>query len=607
MRKDAWLFQFMEQPRKMWLIAILIATVVLSVFLISNYQIQPSGKSIPTTPYRSADFAYDSKLFLSAVASANPTIHPNPPKIIVIPHHLTASPLIARGIASLKRENDPESIFIFSPNHSNVGNCDMVTSTDDWSTPFGTVLADKSSIEVIIRSESVCLDNAAFANEHGIAGLLPFIKYYLPNAKIIPVASKKYIDEQNLNIFISSLQLFKDKNFSYISSIDFSHNLSSKEAAIKDSQTMKMISDRDYSQIQKLTETNLDSPSSLIISMKLAEQRGENLEILDHKNSSDYNNSTTSVTSYFFLSSIPSLRSRLGGSGNPGDQPSSRAQLRDLTPPTSRNSSNATTLIFAGDVMLGRTVNSRMQKYKDYKWPFLKTAEVLGDADLTIFNLESPFKSGCTPTDKGMIFCSDPKSIEGLIYSGVDIVSLANNHILNQGKDGLSETISLLNSANISAVGLNEPTYKTIANTKIAFLGFNDIGGSGDQVSSATPDTIIAQISSAKRNADFIVATFHFGNEYSLRSLRQQELARLAIDNGADMVIGHHPHWVQESEVYKGKTIYYSLGNLVFDQMWSLETRKGLIVKFTIQNNEVVETKEIPVLINDYGQPTPVN
>ena len=154
---------------------------------------------------------------------------------------------------------------------------------------------------------------------------------------------------------------------------------------------------------------------------------------------------------------------------------------------------------------------------------------------------------------------------------------------------------------------MNKPLFKTVNKTKIAFLGFNDIGGSGDEISTATPKTIKDQIISAKKEAAIVIATFHFGNEYSKRSLRQQELARLAIDSGADIVIGHHPHWVQEYEEYKGKPIYYSLGNLVFDQMWSTETRKGLIVKIIMKDGQMIDRQETQIIINDFGQPSPTN
>ena len=110
-------------------------------------------------------------------------------------------------------------------------------------------------------------------------------------------------------------------------------------------------------------------------------------------------------------------------------------------------------LVFGGDVMLGRSVNTRMIKYADYSWPFRKIFSLLSEADLTMVNLESPFRTGCKPTDKGMIFCADPRSVEGLITAGIDIVNIANNHINNQGQEGITETTEILIKNNIIPVG----------------------------------------------------------------------------------------------------------------------------------------------------------
>lgn len=260
-------------------------------------------------------------------------------------------------------------------------------------------------------------------------------------------------------------------------------------------------------------------------------------------------------------------------------------------------------LLFGGDVMLGRSVNTRILKYTDFSWPFRKTSVVLSNADLTMVNLESPFRSSCRPTDTGMVFCADPRSVEGLKLAGIDIVTLANNHINNQGREGIDETNTVLSQTGIVAIGQNKPYLVTIKNTKLAFLGFTDIAAGTQDIAVATPENIVTQISAASSSADLVIATFHWGNEYSLRSLRQQELARLAIDAGADVVVGHHPHWVQETERYHGKPIYYSLGNLVFDQMWSEETRRGLIVKLTFSGSNLLRQEQIPVRIFDYGQP----
>jgi len=250
--------------------------------------------------------------------------------------------------------------------------------------------------------------------------------------------------------------------------------------------------------------------------------------------------------------------------------------------------------------MLGRSVNTKIQQYSDLNWPFKNIASVLSAADIAIINLESPFITGCQPTDTGMIFCADPKSVAGLKLSGVDYASLANNHIENLGQKGLDETVSILTESGITPTGLGKPEFKTLKNTKLAILSFTDLPQADDK-------EITGQISEASKSADLVITTFHWGTEYQKNPTpRQIFLAHLAIDSGADIVVGHHPHWIQTEEVYQGKPIYYSLGNLVFDQMWSEETRLGEILKVTYQDNKLIKKEVIPIKIFDYGQPAMV-
>ena len=259
--------------------------------------------------------------------------------------------------------------------------------------------------------------------------------------------------------------------------------------------------------------------------------------------------------------------------------------------------SSPLTLIFTGDVMLGRSVNTRIQKYTDPTWPFKNISSLLSSGDLTIINLESPFITGCRPTDTGMIFCADPKNVFGLVFSGVDIATLANNHINNQGREGKDETISVLKTNGILPVVSEKAEFNTVKNTKLAILSFSDFPQIDEK-------EVARQITTASKYADLVITTFHWGTEYRrYPNSRQVFLAHLAIDSGADIVVGHHPHWVQTEEIYLGKPIYYSLGNLIFDQMWSEETRLGEILRVTYQDGKLVKKEVFPVKIFDYGQP----
>lgn len=275
------------------------------------------------------------------------------------------------------------------------------------------------------------------------------------------------------------------------------------------------------------------------------------------------------------------------------------SHLPDLS--ISKKESTKISIIFTGDVMLGRSVNTRIQKFDDPIWPFKNIATLLSEADVSIINLESPFVSDCQPTDTGMIFCADPKSVTGLVHAGVDFASLANNHSGNFGQKGLEETISILDTNSITPLIQEKTVFNKVKNTNIALLAFSDLPQLDENKMSV-------QISEAKDSADIVITTFHWGWEYqNTPNSRQVFLAHLAIDSGADIVVGHHPHWVQTEEIYQGKPIYYSLGNLVFDQMWSEETRLGQILKVTFENKNIIKKEIFPVKIFDYGQPALIN
>jgi len=219
-------------------------------------------------------------------------------------------------------------------------------------------------------------------------------------------------------------------------------------------------------------------------------------------------------------------------------------------------------------------------------------------ADITYINLEGPLVSNCPLTDTGMKFCGQLANVEGLVGAGVDVASLANNHASNYGQAGLEETVQALQTSDIAVTGRGSPAILTKNNTLVSFVSFDDISRS------VLLDQFIQEIEDTRAISDLVVVTFHWGTEYQATpNARQITLAHTAVDAGADLVIGAHPHWVQSKEIYRDKPIYYSLGNFVFDQDWSAETKHGLAVRFTYQQNNLVLTEELPVLIQNYGQP----
>ncbi len=261
-------------------------------------------------------------------------------------------------------------------------------------------------------------------------------------------------------------------------------------------------------------------------------------------------------------------------------------------------------LLAGGDIMLGRKVGYTMTKTRNFNWPFEKLADVIKSADFSFFNLESPFFRSCKPTETGMVFCADFNAIDGLLFAGVDGVNLSNNHIRNYGDEGLEDTRNLLKENKIGFFGEGEnPLIVDVKGMRFAFLGYNEVG-LGEKAYRSLKNQLREEVLNTRPLVDILIVSFHWGNEYTTTiSPRQRELSYLAIDAGGDVVIGHHPHWVQEKEIYKGKPIYYSLGNFVFDQMWSEETRKGILVKLVFEGKNLIDEEILPFKIFDFGQP----
>jgi len=278
-----------------------------------------------------------------------------------------------------------------------------------------------------------------------------------------------------------------------------------------------------------------------------------------------------------------------------------------------------TTIIFGGDVMLSRVVGQKIEKYNDFSWPFKNIASRMSVADLAVVNLESPMTIGGSHLVKtgSFSFNADPRSVAGLNSAGIDLVSLANNHSLNQGSKGISDTQKILTENQIGFIGagLNDLTarnawIKEINQFKFGFLAY----AYPDDYSVATTNTpgianmdiakMKADIAKLKKQADIVIILMHAGTEYkNVANSQQKEFAHVAIDAGADLVVGHHPHWVQNIEKYNNKPIIYSLGNLVFDQMWSKETQDGALAEVTWTDKKIDSIEMIPIRIKDYGQP----
>jgi poly-gamma-glutamate capsule biosynthesis protein CapA/YwtB (metallophosphatase superfamily) len=254
-------------------------------------------------------------------------------------------------------------------------------------------------------------------------------------------------------------------------------------------------------------------------------------------------------------------------------------------------------LILAGDVMIGRTVEIKSKEFGDELFPFRNVAGRLNKADLVFANLENPVIGNCPIHESGFKFCSSPKMLEGLNFAGIDVVTLANNHIRNYGQKGLDETIKHLTVNNIDYVGLGDSVTREVNDTKFGFLGF-------DYLSFLPKETDLDLIRESAEKVDVLIVGVHWGVEYvEIPNEFQRKWARRIVEAGADVIAGHHPHWVQEIEYIGDVPVYYSLGNFVFDQMWSEKTKKGLVVELTYEDGKLINEETLPTYMSAWAQP----
>jgi poly-gamma-glutamate capsule biosynthesis protein CapA/YwtB (metallophosphatase superfamily) len=278
------------------------------------------------------------------------------------------------------------------------------------------------------------------------------------------------------------------------------------------------------------------------------------------------------------------------------------------------------TLLFTGDIMLSRGVEHMIKKHgEDFSFPFLNIREKLQSVDLLFGNLESMISDKGRKIGSIYSFRADKDAINALTYAGFDIVSLANNHTFDYDREAFEETMHLLEENNISYTGAgfnkekaHSPTILLLGEkTKIGFLGYTEFlypytfakeNLSG--ITNFSEEQMEIDIKNAKGLTDFLVVTFHYGDEYQkLPNEKQKKWSRMAIDYGADLIIGHHPHVTQPVENYNGKYIAYSLGNFVFDQYFSEETMKGFLLEVRLKENEVISVKKIHYKLNEFYQP----
>jgi poly-gamma-glutamate capsule biosynthesis protein CapA/YwtB (metallophosphatase superfamily) len=265
----------------------------------------------------------------------------------------------------------------------------------------------------------------------------------------------------------------------------------------------------------------------------------------------------------------------------------------------------------------------------NYLYPFQYMADYLKSADLAVINLESIITNtgiaDANQISQGIAFRADPAALNGLTAAGIDVVNVANNHAFDYARTGFDDCIKRLKAANITIIGGGtfDEAYSakiiTVNGVRIALLGTTIVG---DELAiraqkTDTAQRLVAQtgvswpyskymvpaIVNAKNQADIVIVSFHVGTEYeTLPNPYQDRYAHNFIDQGANLVISHHPHVTQPVMQYQKGYIAHSLGNFVFDQS-DTNTKKGMVLEVIIQDKKISQVNRKYVQINSNYQP----
>ena len=281
---------------------------------------------------------------------------------------------------------------------------------------------------------------------------------------------------------------------------------------------------------------------------------------------------------------------------------------------TTTATADEVTVAAVGDIMLGGTATPELAKF-GYDYPFEHVRALLSRADIAFGNLEGPLTArGQAAANKRFVFRSPGERVApALARAGIDVVSLANNHIMDFGRDGLVDTVNALAHAGIRHAGAGDnlaaaraPTLLEVKGKKIAFLAYSltfpeEFWATAAREGAAFghEQQVRADVAAADRVADLVLVSFHWGRE-GTTELRdyQKQLGRAAIDAGAVAVLGHHPHVLQAVERYRHGVILYSLGNFVFGS-YSADARHSVIATLVFRDDRLQRLELNPINVKN--------
>lgn len=466
---------------------------------------------------------------------------------VIVPHHNLVADKRSELFKDIKDRIQNRNIILLSTNHYDTGVAAIQTRTTDFTTA-NTTIKINSDLTKIALQNGVSEELVTFETEHGIKTILPDIAAYTGASQILPLIIKEDVPKEQISTLMNILYS-ACPDCLVIASVDFSHYQPYLHSELHDDVTRRGMQNLDIELIENKSE--IGEPQVLSAAIQWAELSGTRKFVeQNHTNATEIeNNYYAEGTTHFFGWYEEGVKTA---------------------------SDNEVTFTFVGDIMFDRNIRERF--HPNYYDAFSKLGNrVLWGTDVVMANLEGPITTAeKLPKASDMpVFTFSPLVANALGKLHFTDMALRNNHTLDAGTIGLDDTKRMLSESNIGTIFDNNPRIIEGNSQRIVIFNIDTT-----QNNSLTEDDLKAY----KSEQDNIVVYVHWGPEYEAEpSATQKELAHRLIDDGVDLVIGVGPHVIQPAEVYKNRSIVYSLGNFLFDMTDNKETATGMIVagKFT--------------------------
>lgn len=569
----------------------LIGSLIILGLIIGSYTIHKSSDPVYSASADDLDLAV-----LDGIVGANKDSQQvNATKAVVVPHHLVASKSIALGVKALA-SSTPKIVIVISPDHYTRCPKLLCTTKGSYKTFFGDVDIEDTVVNDLEKSDLVS-PSELFKEEHGVYTIVPYIKHYLPEAKIVPIAisqNTRGSEESRVEVLKLLQPLLSRKDVALVISSDFSHYLPLAETKLKDIKTQSSFCSGNSNEILNLENpSQSDCPLCLWILEQEAEQLGFwNPVLLAYTNSAElmHDTSAKELTSHFAFA-LSSQAVPVGSC------------------PVPTNTASEAKILFVGDMNFDRYIRQAVNKRgSDYLFSCIDP--LLKDADFVVGNLEGPitsYKSISEGTVMGMPenyrFTFPTTTAQLLFQHNIKVVNIGNNHINDFGSEGISSTQKYLTDAGVSYFGGlvgNTSIYRVSDDgINLSFINYNQFGGDSPE---KTAELIASEHAAGRK----VIVYTHWGEEYTAPTERVRSIAKLFANNGADLIVGSHPHVIQEHEMLGDTPVYYSLGNFIFDQYFDSNVIKGLALLVHISKNKIT-IDEKQVSLNSDGRSCPNN